>query len=154
MVDTPGDDRTLSGSIGRGRHNGIDVAEAEAEFNQLSRALSRRSVTQSQSENEKDFKEHRDVEKGAEAEGAEEPFDLRAYLSSSNDARQQAGIQHKHVGVTWEKLQVNVFGGAGHRVSHFLRQVSLNAHHYVPMQIPISTFGGKYSGYASFTDQY
>ena len=152
MVDTPGDDRTLSGSIGRGRHNGIDVAEAEAEFNQLSRALSRRSVTQSQSENEKDFKEHRDVEKGAES--VEEPFDLRAYLSSSNDARQQAGIQHKHVGVTWEKLQVNVFGGAGHRVSYFLRRVLLNAHHYVPMQIPISTFGGKYSGYASFTDQY
>ena len=152
MVDTPGDDRTLSGSIGRGRHNGIDVAEAEAEFNQLSRALSRRSVTQSQSENEKDFKEHRDVEKGAES--VEEPFDFRAYLSSSNDARQQAGIQHKHGGATWEKLQVNVFGGAGHRVSHFLRQVSLNAHHYVPMQIPISTFGGKYSGYASFTDQY
>lgn len=117
MADTPGDDRTLSGSIGRGRHNGIDVAEAEAEFNQLSRALSRRSVAQSQSDNEKDFKEHRDVEKGAE--GAEEPFDLRAYLSSSNDARQEAGIQHKHVGVTWEKLQVDVFGGAGHKVSNF-----------------------------------
>lgn len=115
MVDTPGDERTLSGSIGRGAHHGVDVAEAEAEFNQLDRALSRRSVAKSQSHNEKDLKEHHDVEKGTDAE---EPFDLRAYLSSSNDARQEAGIQHKHVGVTWRNLQVDVFGGAGHKVSH------------------------------------
>lgn len=129
MADTPGDDRTLSGSMGRGTHHGIDIAEAEAEFNQLSRALSRRSVTQSQSDNEKDFKEHRDIEKGSDE--AQEPFDLRAYLSSSNDARQEAGIQHKHVGVTWQKLQVDVFGGAGHKVSHFydtFHRNSINSH--------------------------
>ncbi|KAF9067342.1 hypothetical protein BDP27DRAFT_1383972 [Rhodocollybia butyracea] len=38
----------------------------------------------------------------------EEPdtFDLRDYLTSSNDANQQAGIQHKHV-------EVNVFGVSG-----------------------------------------
>ncbi|KAH9929730.1 ABC-transporter [Fomitopsis serialis] len=112
MTDTPGDDRTLFGSVRAPPH--VDVVQAEAEFNQLSRALTKRSVSDTPSENEKGEKEHRDVEKDVSIL-AEEPFDLRAYLTSSNDANQSAGIQHKHVGVTWEQLQVDVFGGLGHK---------------------------------------
>ncbi|KAH9837328.1 ABC-2 type transporter-domain-containing protein [Rhodofomes roseus] len=113
MTDTPGDDRTLYGSLRTGHH--VDIVQAEAEFNELARALSKRSGSNSQSDNEKGEKEHRDVEKGADVSG-EETFDLRAYLTSSNDASQAAGIQHKHVGVTWEQLQVDVFGGFGHKI--------------------------------------
>ncbi|OBZ78638.1 Brefeldin A resistance protein [Grifola frondosa] len=41
---------------------------------------------------------------------------LREYLTSSNSASERAGLLHKHVGVTWENLQVDVFGGANHKV--------------------------------------
>ncbi|KAI6015643.1 pleiotropic drug resistance ABC transporter [Pisolithus marmoratus] len=53
------------------------------------------------------------------------PFDLREYLTSSNDANQAAGIRHKHVGVTWEDW--NAFG--------------------VGLQIYIPTFGDAVIGF-------
>lgn len=87
---------------------GIDVAQAESDFHQLERSLSRyqhetRGITS------------QDIEK-AEDEKSGEQFDLREYLSSSNDANQQAGIKHKHVGVTWEDLEVRGVGGEGIKV--------------------------------------
>ncbi|TFK56519.1 hypothetical protein OE88DRAFT_1649845 [Heliocybe sulcata] len=80
----------------------VDVNRAEATFDELSRRLSRKSV-----------QEEKDLEKGP---GGEDGFDLREYLSSSNDAHQQAGVQHKHVGVTWEDLEVRVYGGADSKI--------------------------------------
>lgn len=109
MADTPGDDRTL-----RSEEHHVDVQEAENVFNELSRALSRRS------DHDRDLKgtvtnsSGNDVEKAALEE--EESFDLREYLTSSNDANQSAGIKHKHVGVTWEDLQVEVPGGGDYKV--------------------------------------
>ncbi|KAE9401914.1 pleiotropic drug resistance ABC transporter [Gymnopus androsaceus JB14] len=84
----------------------VDVSAAERQFNELSRQLSRHSQKRGSTSSAETAN---DIEKGIEQEDA---FDLKDYLSSSNDAYQQAGIKHKHVGVTWEDLQVDVFGGA------------------------------------------
>ncbi|KAK7464484.1 ATP-binding cassette transporter snq2 [Stygiomarasmius scandens] len=123
MADTPGDAATLydgrddvearrSGTANSYSDTGVDVARAEREFNELSRQLSRLS----QRDGEKGWSKKdqtvvtvtEDVEKGGDTG---EVFDLREYLSSSNDANQQAGIKHKHVGVTWEDLFVEGVGG-------------------------------------------
>ncbi|KAH9948182.1 ABC-2 type transporter-domain-containing protein [Amylocystis lapponica] len=108
MVDTPGDDATLRGGE-PGQGYGIDIVQAEAAFNELSRTLSRASRKRSASPDSSG--------KGKDIEAAplEAQFDLREYLSSSNDANQRAGIMHKHVGVTWENLRVEVMGGSGYK---------------------------------------
>ncbi|ETW86763.1 ABC transporter [Heterobasidion irregulare TC 32-1] len=93
----------------------VNVVEAEAEFNALSRQLSMQSAKTPTNVQNSDF-EKGDIEKGSLA-NPEEPFDLREYLTSSNDANQAAGIKHKHVGVTWEGLSVEVNGGMGFKVS-------------------------------------
>jgi ATP-binding cassette subfamily G (WHITE) protein 2 (SNQ2) len=85
----------------------VDIASAEAKFNELARELSRHSELE---------KPTADVEKGDGAENGG-AFDLREYLTSSNDANDAAGIKHKHVGVTWENLQVDVMGGLDSKVS-------------------------------------
>jgi ATP-binding cassette subfamily G (WHITE) protein 2 (SNQ2) len=70
----------------------VDVVEAEQAFNKLSRQLTIQSeVARQKSETSSATVTGRDVEKGAENAN----FDLREYLSSSNDANQQAGIKHK-----------------------------------------------------------
>src|SRR6266849_9515005 len=51
----------------------------------------------------------KDVEKGPLDNCG--PFDPRYCLTLSNEANKAAGIQPKHVGVTWEDLQVVVHGG-------------------------------------------
>ena len=115
MADTPGDNRTLRGDatpLPDSHH--VDIAQAEAQFNELQRVLSIRSQ-QAESERTQTANE-KDVEK-ADLASSEAPFDLRAYLTSSSQAAEQAGLAHKHVGVTWENLQVNVMGGADHKVS-------------------------------------
>ncbi len=83
-------------------------------FNELSRALSRRSNPDGEKSGVRASSYSvGDVEKGDQ----EDVFDLREYLQSSNDAHQSAGIKHKHVGVTWEDLEVQVFGGEDDKVS-------------------------------------
>ena len=125
MTDTPGDERTLY-DVGTQDPNNqahhVDVEQAERTFNELSRALSRRSVT-GQTVTKKSSKTEstssyngKDVEKGGDAGEGEAPFDLREYLRSSYDANQDAGLKSKHVGVTWEGLKVDVFGGADYKV--------------------------------------
>lgn len=118
------------------QHDAVDVNEAEREFNNLARELSRPShQSRSRSRSQVGLKQRwrrrkrfdndndRDVEKFGDRDDVDddlpaddEPFDLRMYLSSSNDKHQAAGIKHKHVGVTWEDLQVDVFGGMDHKV--------------------------------------
>ncbi|KAG6380661.1 hypothetical protein JVT61DRAFT_5032 [Boletus reticuloceps] len=95
----------------------VDIEKAEDTFNELARQLSRHSVRIDQSKQTSRTAStvySGDLEKGDEADG---PFDLREYLTSSNDANQTAGIKHKHVGVTWEDLEVNVIGGTDHKAS-------------------------------------
>jgi hypothetical protein len=65
----------------------VDVAAAKEEFNALSRQLSQRSEILPSGATTRAAS---DVEKG---DSEEAPFDLREYLSSSNDAQQQAGIK-------------------------------------------------------------
>lgn len=98
----------------------VDVQQAERAFHRLEREASRVSngalrISGSDEKNTIKDPEKYDAEK-AEFKGGEEPFDLKEYLSSSNDKHTQAGVKHKHVGVTWEDLQVDVIGGANHKV--------------------------------------
>ncbi|KAJ7292923.1 ABC-2 type transporter-domain-containing protein [Mycena rebaudengoi] len=138
MSDTPGD----VGEEKRPEHqnaalaavNSIDVARAEEEFHALARQLTQRSLNNTDTVTVPDLHKSRssvitraashpergvDIGKGVDIEkGADdvEPFDLREYLTSSNDAQQEAGIKAAqstglHVGVTWEDLEVKVAGG-------------------------------------------
>jgi hypothetical protein len=175
MSDTPGD----VGEEKRPEHqnaalaavNSIDVARAEEEFHALARQLTQRSLNNTDTVTVPDLHKSRssvitraashpekgvDIGKGVDIEkGADdvEPFDLREYLTSSNDAQQEAGIKagrfsgtikftnspcstkygscsiqldcylisFKHVGVTWEDLEVKVAGGFDSKVSHYTR---------------------------------
>ena len=108
MADTPGDEKTLHSAESSAHH--VDIREAEEIFNNVSRTLSR----QSQNATAAASLYGKDIEKIAPED--EDRFDLREYLQSSNDANQAAGIKHKHVGVTWEDLQVDGVGGVGHKV--------------------------------------
>lgn len=90
MSYTPGDAGTLNDEKrpGPSVHTSktpsvhhVDVAKAEAEFNDLARQLTQHTTGSAAP----------DAEKGQDPES----FNLREYLTSSNDANQQAGIQHK-----------------------------------------------------------
>lgn len=128
MTDTPGDERTLY-DVGtqdpNSQHHHVDVQQAERTFEELSRALSRRSTTgptvskkPSKTESTSTYN-GKDVEKGGAAEDGETSFNLREYLRTSYDANENAGIKSKHVGVTWEGLKVDVVGGADYKVGYF-----------------------------------
>ncbi|KAJ7651525.1 pleiotropic drug resistance ABC transporter [Mycena polygramma] len=90
----------------------VDVARAEHEFAELARQLSQVSQDINPASGAT-TRAASDIEKGKDEEPA---FDLREYLSSSNDAQQQAGIKHKHVDVTWEDLEVRVAGGLDSKI--------------------------------------
>ncbi|KAJ7361329.1 pleiotropic drug resistance ABC transporter [Mycena albidolilacea] len=108
----------------------VDVAAAKEEFNALSRQLSQRSEILPSGATTRAAS---DVEKGNSEEA---PFDLREYLSSSNDAQQQAGIKHKHVGVTWDDLEVKVAGGVNSKIyAGTLGQACLNFFLAIPLYI-------------------
>lgn len=99
----------------------VDIERAEETFNELVRQLSRQSAIhadRSKQSSRTASVYNDDLEKGEKPK--EVPFDLREYLTSSNDANQAAGIKHKHVGVTWEDLEVDVFGGANHKASGWI----------------------------------
>jgi hypothetical protein len=85
----------------------VDVQQAKKDFAALERQFSRASQASS--------KRPDDVEKGGVAE-SEDYFDLRDYLATSHEANTAAGIRHKHVGVTWKDLTVQV-PNMGSRVS-------------------------------------
>ncbi|KAG8903275.1 hypothetical protein FRB99_003542 [Tulasnella sp. 403] len=80
-------------SFGRANEHHVDIDKAKAEFAALERRLSRASRSS----------EKRDLEKGDDDE-----FDLREYFTSTNEANIANGTRHKHVGVTWENLSVEV----------------------------------------------
>ncbi|TFL02988.1 pleiotropic drug resistance ABC transporter [Pterulicium gracile] len=106
-------------------HHGVDVAFAEKEFKELERKLSQRPAATQGSGSDSDNNEKQDWSanvrtaaasaEGEDLEKGDERFDLREYLTASNDENQSAGIKHKHVGVTWEDLQVNVTGGTDNK---------------------------------------
>jgi len=67
----------------------VDIQQAEKAFNALEKQLTKHSESSGSTATRKE----KDVEKGTE--GDVDRFDLREYLSSSNDANQRAGIKHK-----------------------------------------------------------
>ena len=123
MTDTPASDTatlaTINDDTRRTTHNQVDIRQAEAEFVQLQRQLTRRDYQdRPQSSTPQPEHPNKDLEKASDDDDeAEERFDLREYLTSSNDANQAAGIKHKHVGVTWEDLQVIGIGGEDNKVN-------------------------------------
>lgn len=95
MADTPVDAATLYDEKlqdSRPGSSGIDIVRAENEFHTLSRSLSKQSEVHKRNLSSTTVASH-DVEKANKDEP--ERFDLHEYLSSSNDANQQAGIKHK-----------------------------------------------------------
>ena len=99
---------------------GVNVEQAESSFHELSRQLSQESTVGggkdrgTQKSRGDDGKKGNDLEKGSL--DLEEPFNLREYLTSSNEANERAGIKHKHVGVAWEDFHVDVLGGLNSKV--------------------------------------
>ncbi|CAE6481297.1 unnamed protein product [Rhizoctonia solani] len=80
-----------------GEHDGVNVKEAEAQFNALARRLTRQSTKHHEQSGG-------DVEK-------QETFDLLDYLRTTSGQQDEAGFSKKHVGVTFENLRVTGVGG-------------------------------------------
>ncbi len=97
----------------------VNIEEAENSFHELSRQLTQGTVVD---ENEREHGAEDTIKKQTTGDlekgeiDLEQPFDLREYLSSSNDANERAGIKHKHVGVLWEDFHVDVLGGSDFKV--------------------------------------
>ena len=102
----------------------VVVAQAETDFDRAQQSLEKQKVS-----TDVTFRDSSpvDLEKGHDGD-RQETFDLREYLTSSNDANSAAGIKHKHVGVTWEDLEVSGIGGGNNkvrrRVERFLSSLS------------------------------
>ena len=102
----------------------VAVVQAENDFSRAQQSLETQKVS-----GDATFRDSSpvDLEKGHDGD-RQETFDLREYLTSSNDANSAAGIKHKHVGVTWEDLEVSGIGGGDNKVRHlvesFLRSLS------------------------------
>ena len=116
MTDTPASDSATLASLNdygkrRSVNTQVDIRQAEAEFTQLQRTLSRPTYDDHARSTKSDHIP-KDLEKAPDdVTDPEDRFDLREYLTSSNDASQAAGIKHKHVGVTWQDLEVTGIGG-------------------------------------------
>lgn len=125
MVDTPASDAATLATLNNDNNNDnnrrridqVDVRQAETQFNQLQRQLSRPDHDlDAQPPSPQPEHPSKDLERASDGgDEADERFDLREYLTSSNDASQAAGIKHKHVGVTWGNLEVNGIGGEDNR---------------------------------------
>ena len=103
----------------------VNVEQAENSFHDLSRQLSQGSTVGGRdrgAQKSRGEKKENDLEKGSL--DLEQPFDLREYLTSSNEANQSAGIKHKHVGVVWEDFHVDVLGGLNSKVRWLLRHMT------------------------------
>ena len=73
----------------------VDVADAEKNFHNLARKLSHKSRSQRTLHNNHDSTTTVGGDPEMGKTGEDEVFDLREYLTSSNDAQQAAGIKHK-----------------------------------------------------------
>lgn len=147
----PSNTATLDGEGLRPGEDHIDVDHAEAQFDQLQRALSGPDYgggTKTISSTPQQEKVLKDIE-AASLTPTEEPFDLREYLTSSNDAMQASGIHHKHVGATWEDLEVSGIGGEDSKVRpSFQSRLSPSSDSFEQLYVP--TFQGAIWGSISF----
>ncbi|RYP73539.1 hypothetical protein DL771_003578 [Monosporascus sp. 5C6A] len=97
---------------------GVSVEQAEADFAELQREISRASRANS--------RRSADVEKGTakfaestQSEDSSELFDLESALRGGLVAEQEAGIKAKHIGVYWDGLTVKGMGGMTNYVKTF-----------------------------------
>jgi hypothetical protein len=116
MTDTP-ISNTSTLWLERDVQDHVVVAQAETDFGQVQESLNTPKVA---SKVALRGSSSIDLEKGHDGD-RQETFDLREYLTSSNDANSAAGIKHKHVGVTWEDLEVSGIGGEENKVRYFVR---------------------------------
>jgi len=116
MTDTPASDSSTLWQE-RDSHDHVVVTQAENDFGRVQQSLNTPNVAGKVTPRDP---ASIDLEKGHD-ENRQEAFDLREYLTSSNDANSAAGIKHKHVGVTWENLEVSGIGGEGNKVRRFVR---------------------------------
>ena len=99
--------------------SGVDIQRAEQEFLRLERVAtveSRREILRRRTESISAEKRKSLQAYNEEQASEPEPFDLREYLSSTNDRETAHGLKHRHVGVTWEDLEVKGVGGSEHKV--------------------------------------
>lgn len=98
-------------------NDGVNVARAEHDFQELSKELSRISRSQSH----KNKSGATDLEKAASAsDGSEqEQFDLEAVLRGRKDEAEESGIKPKKVGVVWDGLTVSGIGGVKNYIKTF-----------------------------------
>lgn len=112
------DEKSYSGYKG-----GVNVSQAEADFAELNRELSRAShVSRRASRISSHHKDGTgvDIEKAGESDiSSEEPFDLERVLRGNRDEEEAAGIKSKHLGVIWEGLTVRGIGGVKNYVKTF-----------------------------------
>jgi len=122
MTDTPRSDTSTLWQEHH-IHDRVIVPQAEDDFDRVQQSLrTPKAVEKGVSHGAVDLEKGRD----------EETFDLREYLTSSNDASSSAGIKHKHVGVTWEDLKVLGIGGEENKVRHSVkRHPRLLSHDFV-----------------------
>ena len=116
MTDTPASNTSTLWQE-RETQDHVAVAQAEDDFGRTQQALNTPKVADKLASRGPDSL---DLEKGRDGD-RQEIFDLREYLTSSNDANSAAGIKHKHVGVTWEDLEVSGIGGEENKVRRFVR---------------------------------
>ncbi|KAF1813941.1 hypothetical protein P152DRAFT_298802 [Eremomyces bilateralis CBS 781.70] len=118
------------------RSGGVDVTQAEHDFAELSKELSRasydaRRLEKPQSRQSGKFVTHGkthdvsraelpDIEKGPTSDSSEEEaFDLEEYLRGSKSQEEEAGIKSKRIGVIWDGLTVAGVGGVKNFVKTF-----------------------------------
>ena len=128
----------------------VVVAQAENDFGRVQRSLGTPKVSEKVVSGDSDSI---DLEKGRNGD-RQEAFDLREYLTSSNDANSAAGIKHKHVGVTWEDLEVSGIGGEENKVRSLSRLIIfyVSRHTLVRFTSPRTQVGDFLSFFASFPD--
>lgn len=105
-------------------HGGISVEQAEADFAELQRELSRMSNASRRHSRTPHAGDDEEKATGtvADSQGSiatEEIFDLESALRGGLEAEQAAGIKPKHIGVYWDGLTVKGMGGAENFVETF-----------------------------------
>lgn len=103
---------------------GVDVEQAEKDFAELSKSLSKQSQrlsrTYSRASRLSKAKNTRDVEKAVSSdELSQEDWSLEDTLRGAKQADLEAGIKQKHIGVIWENLTVRGTGGVKNYVKVF-----------------------------------
>ncbi|KAI5293121.1 hypothetical protein KEM52_005819 [Ascosphaera acerosa] len=113
--------------------DGVSVEEARADFAELNRVFTERSVRSrtaaTTAAKEKAVREgvvNVDLEGTHQVESSEtesEPWDLEEVLRGNQQAEIAAGIRPKHIGVIWDNLTVRGVGGAKSHVRTFIDAV-------------------------------